>query len=45
MNNGLKHRYMNTPLGTALKATEAIKDVPFEVEYAIKKLSKKLKKK
>lgn len=36
-----KSEYMNTPLGTALKVTETIKDIPFEVEYALKKLSKK----
>ena len=36
-----KSEYMNTPLGTALKVTETIKDIPFEVKYALKKLSKK----
>lgn len=36
-----KSDYMDTPLGTALKVTETIKDIPFEVEYALKKLSKK----
>ena len=40
-----KSEYMETPLGTALKVTETIKDIPFEVEYALEKLSKKLKKK
>lgn len=35
--------YMKTPLGTALKVSETIKDIPFEVEYALKKLSKKKK--
>ena len=40
-----KAEYMDTPLGTALKVTEAIKDIPFEVEYALKKLSKKKKNK
>lgn len=40
-----KSEYMKTPLGTALKATEAIKDIPFEVEYALEKLAKKFKKK
>lgn len=38
-----KAEYMNTPLGTALKVAETIKDIPFEVEYALKKLSKKKK--
>lgn len=40
-----KTEYMDTPLGTALKVTETIKDIPFEVEYALKKLSNKRKSK
>ena len=40
-----KSEYMDTPLGTALKVTETIKDIPFEVEYALKKLSNKRKSK
>ena len=40
-----KAEYMKTPLGTALKVTETIKDIPFEVEYALKKLSNKRKSK
>ncbi len=40
-----KSDYMDTPLGTALKVTETIKDIPFEVEYALKKLSNKRKSK
>ena len=40
-----KSEYMETPLGTALKVTETIKDIPFEVEYALKKLSNKRKSK
>lgn len=40
-----KAEYMDTPLGTALKVTETIKDIPFEVEYALKKLSNKRKSK
>ena len=36
-----KSDYMDTPLGTALKVTETIKDIPFEVEYTLEKLSKK----
>lgn len=40
-----KSEYMDTPLGTALKVTETIKDIPFEVEHALKKLSNKRKSK
>lgn len=40
-----KSDYMETPLGTALKVTETIKDIPFEVEYTLKKLSNKRKSK
>lgn len=37
--------YMKTPLGTALKTVETIKDIPYEVESALEKLAKKFKKK
>lgn len=39
-----KAEYMKTPLGAALKISEAVKDIPFEVEYALGKLGKKNKK-
>lgn len=37
-----KTEYMDTPLGTALKISEAVKDIPFEVENAIDKIGDKI---
>lgn len=37
-----KTEYMDTPLGTALKISEAVKDIPFEVENAIDKIGNKI---